>query len=315
LDAPDVFEAMQDDQLSRALSAFDSPVLPAVALPALPQTEKISLTEIPHQGSIRTLRTAESFLAPQERLRKNAAVAAWKITPEADGLLGRLPLVFQQQGMVIPSWLLVMYSQELEADLSRSELNGRRLILRDSESREIQTIPLDLRGSIPVDWSKPDPSPTKMEIRGVVLAAEQERIGVHPYYDLSTLSKRPVIVSGALPEVDPSIASPWGKRTVSDAVLRAWSGLTQGPQPVLHPPSWLILAVLFAGAALGLSGGLRWRTCLVESFALAGIVFGTGWLAAKFGGYSGALPLTIGAALTTFVAPYFESWLEKSHVR
>jgi len=315
LDAPDVFEPVQDDQLSRALGAFDSPVLPAVALPAMPQTEKITLPEIPHRGSIQTLRVAESFLAPQERLRKNTAVAAWKVTPEADGLLRRLPLVFQQQGGVIPSWLLVMYAQEIEADLSRSELHGRTLILRDSQSREIQTIPLDLRGSIPVDWSSQNPSPTKMEIRGVVLAAEQERIGVHPYYDLSTLSKRPIILSGALPEVDPSIDSPWGKSTISEAVLRAWLGLAQGPHPVLHPPSWLILGVLLAGASLGLSRGRHWRTALMESLALAGVVFGAGWLAAKFGGYSGAFPLALGAALATFLAPHFASWLEKSHVR
>jgi hypothetical protein len=53
----------------------------------------------------------------------------------------------------------------------------------------------------------------------------------------------------------------------------------------------------------------------VESLALAGIVFGTGWMAAKFGGYSGALPLAVGAAFTTFLAPHIALWLEKSHVR
>jgi len=315
LDAPDVFEPVQDDQLSRALGAFDSPVLPAAALPPLPLTEKITLPEIPHRGSIQTLRSAESFLAPQERLRKNAAMAAWKVTPEANGLLDRLPMVFQQQGVVIPSWLLVMYAQEVEADFSRSELQGRNLILRDSQNRDVQTIPLDLRGSIPVDWSSPEPVPIKMEIRGVVLAAEQERIGVRPYYDLATLSKRPVIVSGALPEVDPAIDSPWGKSTLSEAVVRAWQGLAQGPRPVLHPPSWLILAVLFLGALLGLSRSRPWHRSLIESLGLAAAVYGAGWLAAKLGGYSGALPLAVGTAVAMFLACPLASWLEKSHVR
>lgn len=315
LDAPDVFEPVQDDQLSRALGAFESPVLPAVALPPLPQTQKITLPEIPHQGSIQTLRSAESFLAPQERLQKNAAMAAWKVTPEADGLLGRLPMVFQQQGRVIPSWLLVMYAQEVEADLTRSELRGRKLILRDPQNREVQSIPLDLRGSIPVDWSSPDPAPTKMEIRGVVLAAEQERIGVRPYYDLSTLSKRPVILSGALPEVDPAIDSPWGKSTLSEAVVRTWQGLALGPRPVLHPPSWLILAVLFFGAALGLFRSRPWHNSLVESLVLAVTVYGLGWLSAKLGGYSGALPLAVGVAVAAFCASPLAMWLEKSHVR
>ena len=315
LDAPDVFEPLQDDQLSRALAAFDSPALPAVALPPLPQTEKISLPEIPHTGSIQTLRSAESFLPPQERLRKNSATGAWKITPDADGLLRRLPMVFQQKGGVIPSWLLLMYAQEIGADLSHSELQGRRLILRDLQNREIQTIPLDLRGSIPIEWSDPSPALEKMEIRGVVLASEQERIGVHPYYTLCNLARRPVIFAGALPEVDPTIDSPWGKSTVPEAVLRAWGKLAQGPQPVLHPPSWIILGVLLAGATLGLSGGVRWRTCLTESGALSVAIYGAGWLAAKYGGYSGAFPLAVGSACSTFLAPHLASWLERSRVR
>lgn len=315
LDAPDVFEPVQDDQLSRALAAFDSPALPAVTLPSLPQTQKLTMHAIPHQGSIQSLRSAESFLPPQERLRKNSVVAAWKVTPSADGLLRRLPLVFQQQGVVIPSWFLVMYAQEIGADLSCSELQNRKLVLRDSQNQSRQTIPLDLRGSIPIDWSDPAPAPEKMEIRGVVLAAEQERIGVRPYYNLSTLSKRPVILSGALAEVDPAIDSPWGKSTVPEAVIRAWKQLSQGPRPLLHPPSWLILGVLFAGAGLGLSGGLRWSKTLLESAALAVAVYGAGWLAAKLGGYAGAFPLAVGAALATVLAPLMASWLEKPHVR
>lgn len=315
LDAPDVFEPVQDDQLSRALSAFDSPVLPAVALPSLPQTETLSPTEIPHRGSMQSLRAAESFLPPQERLRKSSSVAAWKVTPGADRLLRRLPLVFRQQDKVIPSWFLLMYAQEMGADLSHSELDGRKLILRDGQNAEMQTIPLDLRGSIPIDWSDPTPTMEKMEIRGVVLAAEQERIGVRPYYQLSTLSHRPVILSGALPEVDPVIDSPWGKSTVPEAVTRAWRQLAEGPRPVLHPPSWIILGVIFAGAALGLSGGSRWRNSLLEAFAGAGLIYGAGWLAAKWGGYSGAFPLAMGAAGATFLAPQIFLWLEKSHVR
>ena len=315
LDAPDVFEPVQDDQLARALAAFDSPVLPAVALPTLPKTETLPPQEIAHRGSIQSLRSAESFLPPQERLRKNSVVAAWKVTPGADRFLRRLPLVFRQQDKVIPSWLLLMYAQEMEADLSHSELDGRKLILRDGQNREIQAIPLDLRGSIPINWSDAGSPAEKMEIRGVVLAAEQERIGVRPYYQLSNLSQRPVILSGALPEVDPAIDSPWGKSTVSEAVTRAWRQLAEGPRPVLHPPSWIILGVIFAGAALGLSGGPRWRNCLLEASAAAGLIYGAGWLAAKWGGYAGAFPLAIGAAGATFLAPHILSWLEKSHVR
>ena len=315
LDAPDVFEPVQDDQLSRALAAFDTPTLPAVALPPLPRTEKISLPHVPHSGSIQSLRSAESFLPPQERLRKNSAMGAWKITPGADGLLRRLPMVFQQNGDVIPSWLLLMYAREIGADLKHSELQGRRLVLRDPQNRDIQSIPLDPRGSIPVEWNDSSPVLEKMEIRGVVLAAEQERIGVHPYYNLSNLARRPVIFAGSLPEVDPAIDSPWGKSTVPEAVIRAWRKLAEGPHPLLHPPSWAILGVLLAGAALGLSGGVRKRTCMLESAALAGLVYGTGWLAAKYGGYSGAFPLAVGSACATFLAPHLASWLEKSRVR
>jgi hypothetical protein len=154
-----------------------------------------------------------------------------------------------------------------------------------------------------------------MEIRGVVLAAEQERIGLPPYFNLSALSRQPVIIATTLAEVDPSIRSPLGQHALADAVLRTWARLSSGPTPVLHPPSWIILAVLFSSAALGLSSGGRWQLGFIEACALAGLVFGAGWIAAKIGGYSGALPLTLGSFLATLLAPRLSQWLEASHVR
>ncbi|MCX6935026.1 MAG: CHASE2 domain-containing protein [Verrucomicrobia bacterium] len=315
LDAPDVLEPVQDNQMARALSSFDPPVLPAAAFPPLAETEKLPLPKLPHQGSIHNLRTADYFLAPDTNLRRAATIAAWKVTPEADGQLRRLPLVFRQEDEVVPSWLLVMYARALGADLSRSELQGRRLILRDDQGLQLQTIPLDLRGSVPVDWDQPDPASIKMEIRGVVLAAEQDRIGLHPYYDLKTLSRKPVIIASTIPEVDPAIDSPLGKRALAEAVLRTWSRLSTGPQPVLHPPSWLILLVLFTSAGLGLSSGNRWGIGALEALGFAGLVFGMGWVAAQLWGYSGALPLAVGSIIATLLAPRLFQWMEVSHVR
>ena len=315
LDAPDVLEPAQDDQMARALSSFETSVLPATAFPPLAETETLSLPKIPHHGSLQSLRTADAFLAPEESLRRSTTIAAWKITPDADGQLRRLPLVFRQADSVVPSWLLVMYARALGADLTQSELQGRRLILRNGQGLPLQTIPLDLRGSVPIDWNQIEPAPTKMEIRGVVLAAEQERIGLPPYFNLSALSRQPVIIATTLAEVDPSIRSPLGQHALADAVLRTWARLSSGPTPVLHPPSWIILAVLFSSAALGLSSGRRWQLGLIEACALAGLVFGAGWIAAKVGGYSGALPLTLGSFLATLLAPRISQWLEASHVR
>jgi len=315
LDAPDTFEPVQDDQLGRALSAYLSPALPATALASLSQAETLSLPKIPHTGSISSLRSAESFLAPEQSLRRTGQTAAWKVTPESNGILQRLPLVFRHENAVTPSWLLQLYAQALGADLSHSTLQGRRLILRDRQDFELQSIPLDLRGSVPVDWSHPDQLPEKMEIRGVVLAAEQERIGVRPYYDLKNLSKRPVILAGGLAEVDPIIESPIGQRSLAEAVVRTWTGLSRGPAPVLHPPSWVILVVLLLGSLLGLSSGHRGRVCLLEGLALAGIVMGAGWIAAKTEGYSGALPLAVGAFFATLLAPRLRHWMEASYVR
>jgi len=315
LDAPDVLEPAQDDQMARALSSFETSVLPATTFPPLANTETLSLPKIPHHGSLQSLRSAESFLAPEESLRRSTTIAAWKITPDADGQLRRLPLVFRQADSVVPSWLLVMYARSLGADLAQSELQGRRLILRNGQGLSLQTIPLDLRGSVPIDWNQIEPTPNKMEIRGVVLAAEQERIGLPPYFNLSALSRQPVIVATTLAEVDPSIRSPLGQHALADAVLRTWARLSSGPTPVLHPPIWIILAVLFSSAALGLSSGGRWQLGFIEACALAGLVFGAGWIAAKIGGYSGALPLTLGSFLATLFAPRLSQWLEASHVR
>ena len=315
LDAPDVLEPAQDDQMARALASFETSVLPATTFPPLAITETLSLPKIPHHGSLQSLRAADSFLAPEKSLRHSATLAAWKITPDADGQLRRLPLIFRQADSVIPSWLLVMYARALNADLTQSELQGRRLILRNAQGLHLQTIPLDLRGSVPIDWNQAEPTTTKMEIRGVVLAAEQERIGLPPYFNLQAISRQPVLIATTLAEVDPSIDSPIGKHALADAVLRTWTRLSTGPTPVLHPPSWLILSVLFASAGLGLSSGQRWHIGLIEACGLAGLVFGAGWLAAKLGGYSGALPLTLGSFLATLIAPRLQKWMETSHVR
>ena len=315
LDAPDTFEPAQDDQLARALAAYFAPALSATAFPASSSAETLSLPKIQHSGSIESLRAADSFFAPESSLRRTGQTAAWKVTPEADGLLCRLPLVFRHENAVTPSWLLHLYAQALGADLSHSSLQGRRLILRDSKDFELQSIPLDLRGSILIDWSRPDQLPEKMEIRGVVLAAEQERIGVRPYYDLKAISKRPAILAGGLAEVDPIIDSPIGPRSLAEAVVRAWTGLVRGSAPILHPPSWVILSILTLAGLLGLSSGNRGRVCLIESFAFGGLVMGLGWIAAKTEGYAGAFPLAVGAIITTLLAPRLRHWMESSHVR
>ncbi|NBT89407.1 MAG: CHASE2 domain-containing protein [Verrucomicrobia bacterium] len=315
LDSPDVLEPVQDDQLGRALAAFESPVLPAVTFREPGRTETLELPSLPHRGSLRGLRPAEGFLAPEESLRKAARISAWKVTPEADRHVHRLPLVFRQGDRVVASWLLEMYARAAGADLARSELSGRRLLLRDEQGRTLQTIPVDLRGSVPVDWNAPDPTPVKMEIRSVVLASEQERIGVNPVHDLGTLTKQPLIVAATLPEVDPSIDSPWGQKAMVDAVLRAWTRLATGPLPVLHPPRWLILGCLVFSAWAGLVLPSRFPVRITAALGLMALVFALGWFAAKFGGYSGALPLALGSGLALTLSYPLSRWLENGHVR
>jgi len=315
LDAPDVLEPVQDDQLSRALAAFEAPILPAVAFPEDGGGEKLPLPPLPHRGTLRGIRPAETFLAPEPSLRRPTHTAAWKVTPEADRHVHRLPLVFRQGNDSVPSWFLQMYARALGADLAKSELSGRTIVLRDDQGRDLQNIPVDLRGSVPVDWDSPDPAFTKMEIRSVVLASEQERIGVTPVFSLATISKKPLIVAGTLPEVDPTIDSPWGQKSMIDAVLRAWCRLAAGPLPVLHPPRWTILGSVFVAAGLGLLLPSRWplRLGFAAGFALA--VFAAGWLAAKFGGYSGAVPLALGSGLALWLSTPLHRWLETGRVR
>jgi len=315
LDEPDVLEPVQDDQLARALAAFDSPVLPAVTFRQAVPGESLELPPLAHRGSLRGLRPAESFLAPEESLRRTARISAWKVTPEGDRYVHRLPLVFRQGERAVPSWLLEMYARAQGADLTKSELSGRTVVLRDEQGRELQKIPVDLRGSVPVDWNSPDPAPVKMEIRSVVLASEQERIGVTPVHDLGTLTKNPLIVAGTLPEVDPAIDSPWGQKSLVDAVLRTWSRLASGPTPVLHPPRWLILGFILAAAATGIFLPRKSSFRLASAVATALLVFSFGWLAAKFGGYSGALPLALGCTWALLLASPLLRWLETGHVR
>ena len=44
-------------------------------------------------------------------------------------------------------------------------------------------------------------------------------------------------------------------------------------------------------------------------------VKGAGWIAAKTEGYSGALPLAVGAFFATLLAPRLRHWMEASYVR
>ena len=315
LDAPDALEPVQDDQLSRALSSFEAPVLPAVAFREEAGAEKLALTPLPHRGSLGGLRFAEGFLAPEESLRRTSHLTAWKVTPEADRHVHRIPLVFRQRDQAVPSWFLEMYARTLGADLGRSELSGHTVILRDEQGRDLQKIPVDLRGSVPVDWESPDPAVTKMEIRSVVLASEQERIGVTPVHGLGSISKKPLVVAGTLPEVDPTIDSPWGQKSMIDAVLRAWNRLASGPIPVLHPPRWIIFGAVFVAAWVGLLLPAGFFLRLGSALGMAVAVFLVGWLAARFGGYSGALPLSLGSAGALLLSAPLLRWLETGHVR
>ena len=315
LDAPDVLEPVQDDQLGRALTAFEAPVLPAVSLRQEAGGEKMELSALPHRGSLRGIRPAETFLAPEESLRRPSRISAWKVTPEADQHVHRLPLVFRQGDRAAASWLLEMYARAAGADLSRSELSDRTIILRDEQGHDLQKIPVDFRGSVPVDWSFPDPAPVKMEIRSVVLASEQERIGVTPVHALSVLTKKPLIVAGTLPEVDPAIDSPWGQKSLVEAVLRTWGRLAAGPLPVLHPPRWIIAGCLLTAAVAGTLLPRRLPVYLLAAVATALLIFASGWLAAKWGGYSGALPLALGSAFSLLLSAPLLRWLETGHVR
>jgi len=166
-----------------------------------------------------------------------------------------------------------------------------------------------------VDWESPDPAAAKLEIRSVVLASEQERIGVTPVHTLGSISKKPLIVAGTLPEVDPTIDSPWGQKSMIDAVLRAWNRLATGPIPVLHPPRWIILGTVFVAAWVGLLLPAGFLLRLAYALGIAVAVFLVGWLAARFGGYSGALPLSLGSAWALLLSDPLLRWLETGHVR
>ena len=100
-----------------------------------------------------------------------------------------------------------------------------------------------------------------------------------------------------------------------DAVLRTWTRLASGPLPVLHPPRGIILGCLLLAASLGLIVPRKIFPRLGITAGISGAVFLLGWLAAKFGGYSGALPLALGAGLALFLSAPLLRWLETGHVR
>ncbi len=100
-----------------------------------------------------------------------------------------------------------------------------------------------------------------------------------------------------------------------DAVLRTWTRLASGPIPVLHPPRSLILLFLLLAAWIGLFIPRRLLPRLGSAVGISLAVFLLGWLAARFGGYSGALPLALGSGVALFLSAPLLRWLETGHVR
>jgi 4-amino-4-deoxy-L-arabinose transferase-like glycosyltransferase len=77
----------------------------------------------------------------------------------------------------------------------------------------------------------------------------------------------------------------------------------------------LILGCILAAAAAGIFVPRRLSVRLGAAAGTALLVFCFGWLAAKFGGYSGALPLALGCASALVLSSPLLRWLETGHVR
>ena len=84
---------------------------------------------------------------------------------------------------------------------------------------------------------------------------------------------------------------------------------------VLHPPRGVILGTMFVAAWVGLLLPAGFLRRLGSAVGIAVAVFLVGWLAARFGGYSGALPLSLGSAGALLLSAPLLRWLETGHVR
>jgi hypothetical protein len=189
----DVLSTAYDSQLFEQLRGYNRILfgLPLIGAPdanaaplELPQPiVKGSVTQLPHYGHA---------LLPQAMFLTlgNLAVTNLPSPMEAN----RIPLLFNCNGAILPSFALAGLMAHLGADWSQTEITpGRAIIIRNPSRQTLAAIPIDRAGNIWLRVLK-GRRPAPVELADVILASEQELNGENPVIDLAPLRGKILMV-------------------------------------------------------------------------------------------------------------------------
>ncbi|MEM9399722.1 MAG: CHASE2 domain-containing protein [Verrucomicrobiota bacterium] len=170
----DTFSQDFDAKFARVLDRMRSVILPATALQMKNYgSDPTNIITIPFRGSARQIQQYNSTLWPLDTFSQRSNIGFSNITPAVNNTVRRLPLVFRYHSKLVPSWLLLCYSEFIGADLQKSEvLPGQYIILRDAERNVLGELPLDQKGRMLLRFYKIDPPITNYEFNDVILASQ-----------------------------------------------------------------------------------------------------------------------------------------------
>lgn len=276
-DGPSVY----DVQLNRQLSRLNHSI---VGVP-LTSTGR-------HTGTARNLRRLATHpenpelpaygygLWPIDPVAAAARPFAVALPTDTDGVLRRLPLLVNYQGVPTATSVLAAYAAWVGADLADSGvIMGRHILLKDSKGNQVATIPINHRGEILLRSYTETPVRREVEFFSVILAAENKQAAASPF-DLGVFRNSIVLVGREHPNTTEAVRLPDGLQSPARVQLLGLANLIAGTH-LCRPGTALMVALIMVAAVLGwgstrLGGFLN--SVLLFSLSI-GLIFGATVLA------------------------------------
>jgi hypothetical protein len=182
----DIFSTAYDSQLFEQLRAYNKIYFGAHLVgEGSGEASSLHLPQPLVKGSIDQLPRYGTALVPEEMFRTLGNLAADNLPAAAPG--GRVPLLFNYNGSLLPSLSLAGLVACLGGDWTQCEIRpGRSIHVRDPEQHSLAVIPIDFQGNALLRFPQAQPLPS-VELADVILASEQLFNGEKPVIDLEPL--------------------------------------------------------------------------------------------------------------------------------
>ncbi len=185
-----------------------------------------------------------SLFWPVPTFSAGSLVGVANLGPDGDGVLRRVPLLFQVREKLLPSLALAAAAVRIGADLQRSEVRpGREIVLRNSAGTVLRRVPIDKAGRLRLRLRSPGLPLVRIDNDDFVLGADRVDRGLAPDVPLSDLGGRQVWIGAT----DPAVAKPFltavGLRAPVEVQMAASAQIVRGD--FLHPIPKALASLLF----------------------------------------------------------------------